>query len=283
MNDTKGDSILNKTERLVLREIEDWENVFFKEASTYDPFMYDRYIEKQFERMIPKEKKKQWFDFFDGLLFQLQAYVQNASFQYEAEATLLKEANVFDESIQNVYEMKNLSIHQLRFIAEQQMARKRLVSSIEGGLVGTGSFLFLTFDYPVLLGINIRMIQLIGMTYGYPMQHPVETVIVLKVLMIALVPERYRKDLWDDVLRNTRHFEDPHFYPDKGSIVDERWINSYLKQVVKAFVIMSLRKKLIQGIPLLGIGVGVYMNYRFASRVSEVAHHFYQKRLLLEK
>ena len=56
-----------------------------------------------------------------------------------------------------------------------------------------------------------------------------------------------------------------------------------LKQILKTFSIYALRRKVFQGIPVLGMAIGSTVNYRLTRNVTEFANKFYQVRYILEK
>ena len=56
-----------------------------------------------------------------------------------------------------------------------------------------------------------------------------------------------------------------------------------LKQILKTFSIYALRRKLFQGIPVIGMAIGSTVNYRLTRNVTEFANRFYQVRHIVEK
>lgn len=72
---------------------------------------------------------------------------------------------------------------------------------------------------------------------------------------------------------------------EKGNdaITDVMWIEQPVQQILKAMVIALFRKKLIQGIPLVGMAIGSGINYQLTRKVTELAQKYYQLRYLKEK
>lgn len=77
--------------------------------------------------------------------------------------------------------------------------------------------------------------------------------------------------------------EDSYFYEGEEEVLKPASIEVVLKQILKTFSIYALRRKLFQGVPVLGIAIGSTVNYRLTRNVTEFANRFYQVRYLLEK
>ncbi|TLS39111.1 EcsC family protein [Pseudalkalibacillus caeni] len=268
----------------VFEAIEQWENEALNHETTDIQKTFDKWFENQLNRLDPKLQDKVYTT-IDSLLFHFHALIQNSQFQLDSTRRLLTEARLFNSEIKDLSDMKLLTVDQLIYIAEHQLARQRLVSFAQGGLAGTGSLLLLGLDIPALLAINLRTVQSIAMTYGYQVSMPAEMMISLKVFHMATLPKQLQKQEWDKLEEEIREGDDfhPYFYEGGDELTDGTWLHSPLKQLGKGLAIIMLRKKLIQGIPLFGIAFGAGMNYRFSKSVSEVAHKFYQKRFLMEK
>jgi hypothetical protein len=196
----------------------------------------------------------------------------------------LNEARLFNDEIDHIADMKKLNIDQLRYMASQHIARQRLLSFAQGGLTGTGGFFLLGIDFPAVLTMNLRSVQLIAMNYGYQVGLPGEMMTALKVFHTASLPRRLRHDAWKNLEEEVfGGIYDLYFYEDDSILVNSHWLEHTLKQLVKSVVIQLLRKKLVQGVPLLGMAFGASMNYQFSRQITELAHHFYQKRHLNDK
>ena len=255
----------------------EWEKRFFQHKDRSGPQREEPSIQSQFDKL---NKRYEWLD---ALLFHLHSLIENAAFQTDARDRLLKEARDFDPSISEIGDLKHLPIQTLNDLAEKQMARHRLLSLAQGGLSGTGSIVFLGIDLPMMLTTNLCAVQMMAQTYGYSFYHPLETLVSLKVFYIATIPRVYQYEVWKAIEKEVEDIKNDYFYEGDDTIVDTIWFENMLKQIVKAFIIMILRKKAIQGIPLFGMLFGAGVNYQFARKVTEIANKFYQKRLLHER
>ncbi|MBU8905182.1 EcsC family protein [Desertibacillus haloalkaliphilus] len=268
----------------VWNEVLQWEEQFINIEATDFERTYKKLLNSSFEK-LGKKRQTKVLETVDRLLFHLHAMIQHSRYHQDAKSRLIDQARVFNEEIEDVSDLKQLNMAQLNFIAQQQVAKQRLLSFGQGGLSGMGGVLLLGTDLPALFFINLRSVQLIAMTYGYDLKRPYEMMVALKVFHAASLPRELQKQAWDqleaEVSEQTNR--DTWFYEGDETVTELTWLQQPANQVLKAMLIVLLRKKLIQGVPLIGMAFGASMNYQFTRQVTEFAHRFYQKRFLLEK
>jgi hypothetical protein len=269
-------------EEQIWQEIKSWEQDFF----TYEPTDFGRTYEKwasgQMD-LLPYETQEKIGEYVDSVLFHIHALIQNSQFQLDMKKRLLSEARVFRDDIFEIEDLQKCTIDQLSYMADQQIARNRLLSLTQGGLAGTGGLLFLGTDFPAMIALGIRSVQSIAMHYGYDIQRPSEMMRSLKVYHSATMPKRYQQEKWEELMEEIREEEDPIFYAGKDVVADISWVSQPIRQIAKTMAIMLLRKKLTQGLPIFGMALGAVMNYQQSRKITEIAHKFYQKRYLMEK
>ncbi len=90
-----------------------------------------------------RKSEKEFFTKADGWLFHLHAFIQSSQAQLDARNRILGTSRLFDESIEQLEDLKALSIDQLTYIAEQQTARHRLYSFVQGGATGAWRFIII--------------------------------------------------------------------------------------------------------------------------------------------
>ncbi|WP_179298860.1 EcsC family protein [Evansella halocellulosilytica] len=270
-------------EETVWNDIIQWETNELDHTGTDISKTYQRWLDKSIEMLDPKWKKKM-LTTLDSILFHLHATVQQGRFDQQAMDFILTQARVFNSQIETVEDMKMLSIDQLRFIAKKQLAKQRLTSFAQGGLTGIGGIVFTLSDLPLMLAINLRTVQLTSLTYGYDLRKPYEMMLVLKLFHAISLPQHLRKQAWDQLINEvSASGEQFMFYEGEEDVTTQAWLQKPLHNIAKLVFLSFARKKVIQGIPVLGIALGATMNYQFSYLISESAHMFYQKRLLLER
>ncbi|WP_040207650.1 EcsC family protein [Neobacillus jeddahensis] len=273
---------LTDREENVLNGIRLWEKNLLEIAANDFYLTYEKYLERSFS-LLPQKVQQQFFSVIDSWLFHLHSIIQGSQLQMDAKERILASGRIFRDDLKKIADLKQLEIHQLQYIAEQQIARHRLYSLTQGGLSGTGGILLLGADIPAMAVINLRVIQLIAMTYGVEVNTPFEMMTSLKVFHTATLPARLQKEGWTSLMMDLEENEEVYFYEGKDEITDINWLEQPVQQLVKAVVIFVFRKKLVQGIPLVSMVIGASANYQLTRKVTDFAHKYYQLRYLKEK
>ncbi|KHE72922.1 ABC transporter substrate-binding protein [Halobacillus sp. BBL2006] len=264
----------------VAMEVDSW----LAQYRNYQPndfeMIYDDWIQQSFYNVDPGIKEK-FFSKLDDWFFHTHAFLQGTSFQNEARGRILTVGRVLAENIENITDMRReLTVDQLTYIAEQQIARGRLYSFAQGGLTGTGGWLLLGLDYPLMMVMNIRAVQLVGLTFGHEMNHPYEMMISLKVFHAATLPKRLQGAAWKDLMNEVNNKNHPYIFEGDDRLTNESWVEQPLKQAFKSLFILMFRKKMFQGLPFISIAIGAYSNYHLTRQVTDFALRFYQYRHL---
>jgi hypothetical protein len=273
----------SKSEERIWNEIKEWELQLHQHEPNDFEMMYEKWVETGFEKLNPKVRER-FFTNLDNWIFHLNALLQGSQSQIDARQRIVNEGRIFDNSITDLSEMRKLTIDQLIFISEQQIAKNRLLSFAQGGLSGTGGFIMAGVDLPAMAILNLRSIQHVAMTYGYDVSVPYEMMLSLKVFHLSTLPKRLQAGGWKELVEET---EDSsrfrYLYEGEDQVITEAWFEQPMKQLLKSFFIFVFRKKLIQGLPLIGMAIGAAANYQLTRQVTDFAHRFYQLRYLTEK
>ncbi|MEH7548421.1 MULTISPECIES: EcsC family protein [Bacillaceae] len=273
---------LTERETVVMNEIRSWEkNLLNYEANDFQ-LLYEKYLERSFS-LLPEKVQRQFFFLIDGWLFHLHSIIQGSQLQMDAKERILTSGRIFRKDIEKIADLRQLDIDQLQYIAEQQIAKHRLYSFAQGGFSGTGGTLLLGADIPAMAVINLRVVQLIAMTYGFEVNTPFEMMTSLKVFHTATLPPRIQKEGWASLMIELEAHEELYFYEGNEKITDITWLEQPVQQLFKAMVIMLFRKRAIQGIPLVSMAIGAGTNYQLTRKVTDFAHKYYQLRYLKEK
>ncbi|WP_280769918.1 EcsC family protein [Salipaludibacillus daqingensis] len=274
---------LTERERQVSEEISKWELAQFASQGTDFSMTYQKWMNQAIQQLDPILKKR-ILSILDQTLFHIQASLQQSTFEQRSIENIFVEARIFRYDIDEIADLKKLSIDQVRFIARKHLAKQRVVALGQGGIAGGGGMLMYLSDLPLMLAINLRTVQLLAMIYGNDMRRPYEMMLALKVFHASSLPKHLQGAAWQELLEENHHVqEEAFFYEGEENVIAQSWIQQPLKQILKLLMLRFARKKLIQGIPIAGIAIGAGMNYRFACEVSDVSHMFYQKRWLQEK
>lgn len=271
------------SKKQVASEVKKWLVQYQNYQANDFEMMYDNWVQQTFYRMDPGIKEK-FFSKIDAWFFHTHAFLQGTSFQMDARERILTVGKVFSEDIDYIEDLKSeLTVDQLTYIANQQITRGRLYSFAQGGLTGTGGWLLLGLDFPLMMVMNIRAVQLVGLTFGHEMNHPYEMMISLKVFHAATLPKRLQAAAWKDLMNEVNQKENPYIFDGNDQLTDESWLEQPLKQCFKSVFIMMFRKKIFQGIPFVSVAIGAYSNYQLTKQVTDFATKFYQYRHLMEE
>ncbi|MEW5550426.1 EcsC family protein [Peribacillus frigoritolerans] len=269
-------------EMKVWNEISEWQEKLYQYEPTDLAALYDKWLEQGFA-LLPENVQQQFFEKLDTWLFHLHAMVQSSQVQIDARERILASARVFNEEIETLGDLNHLTIDQLNYIANQHIAKHRLYSFAQGGMSGSGGLLLLGSDIPAMTVINVRIVQLIAMSYGVEVNTPFEMMLALKVFNAGAMPKRLQGIAWEELIREVQTAEDDYFYLGIEELTNPTWMEQPLKQLLKALSIAVFRKKLVRGIPFISMAIGAGSNYQMTRNVSEFAQKFYQYRYLLEK
>ncbi|MFJ8068088.1 EcsC family protein [Peribacillus sp. NPDC096447] len=269
-------------EMKIWNEISEWQEKLYQYEPTDLAALYDKWLEQGFA-LLPENVQQQFFEKLDTWLFHLHAMVQSSQVQIDARERILASARVFNEEIETLSDLNHLSIDQLNYIANQHIAKHRLYSFAQGGMSGSGGLLLLGSDIPAMTVINVRIVQLIAMSYGVEVNTPFEMMLALKVFNAGAMPKRLQGIAWEELIREVQTAEDDYFYLGIEELTNPTWMEQPLKQLLKALSITVFRKKLVRGIPFISMAIGAGANYQMTRSVSEFAQKFYQYRYLLEK
>ncbi|GGE77080.1 EcsC family protein [Priestia taiwanensis] len=273
---------LTTREQKIWNDILEWQNTLANKDANVVQRQLDKWVEEVF-KTIPTKKQHSFFRHLDGWLFHLHAFIQQSQVQIDAKNRILLYARTFDETVEEIEDMSGLSIDVRAYMVDQMLAKHRLYSFVQGGVAGTGGILFLGMDIPTMATINLRAVQLVAMTYGYDVNKPYEMMMALRVFHAALLPGHLQQYAWDQLVQDVQPGERPFFYEGNEELTNEKWLEQPMKQLLKMLAIYALRRKVWQGIPLLGIAIGSTANYKLTRHVTDFANRFYQFRALADK
>ena len=273
---------LTNREQIMYEEILEWRGRLSSYERTDAETIYEKLISNGIS-YIPEDKQKELYETLDSVLFHLHAMIQGAQFQVEASDRILACARLFDEEIEEIGDLKRLSVDQIEYIVKQQISRHRVYSFTQGGMSGMGGVPLLLSDLPAILVINLRLVQLIALSYGYEVNTPKEMMISLKAFYTGTLPERYQMAGLEDLINNASESGQSYFYEGKEEITNAEWFDQPLRLMAKYTAIKMFKNRKIQGLPIVSMMIGAGSNYSLTKKVSDFAHHFYKYRYLMEK
>jgi hypothetical protein len=142
-------------------------------------------------------------------------------------------------------------------------------AAVEGGITGAGGLFLGLADFPVLIGIKIKLLFDIASIYGFNIKDYKERVYILHIFELAFSSDAYRKKIylqmndWDVKSREL---------PEDINQFD--WRN--FQQEYRDYIDLA---KMIQLVPLIGAPVGAFVNYRLIRKLGSTAMNAYRMRI----
>ena len=149
----------------------------------------------------------------------------------------------------------------------------RQTAAVEGGITGAGGILLGLVDFPVLIGIKIKLLFEMAAIYGFDIKDYKERVYLLHIFELAFSSDVHRKKIY---LKMTDWEEKAKNLPEDINQFD--WRN--FQQEYRDYLDLA---KLAQLIPVIGAPVGVIVNNRLLKKLGVTAMNAYRMRLLEEK
>lgn len=145
-------------------------------------------------------------------------------------------------------------------------------SAAEGGVAGAGGFLLSLADFPVLLGLKMKMLFEIGSLYGFSVSDYRERVYILYIFQLAFSSQERRREVYQYLANWPEHSRQ---LPDDINQFD--WLR--FQQEYRDYIDLA---KMAQLIPGIGAAVGIVVNYRLVKQLGRTAMNAYRMRLLAQ-
>jgi len=144
----------------------------------------------------------------------------------------------------------------------------RKTASVEGAVTGAGGFLFGLAEFPILIGIKMKLLFDIAALYGYDVKDYKERLYILYIFQLAFSSQQGRNDVlkrisdWDSYVKSL---------PEDMEQFDWRTF----QQEYRDYIDLA---KMAQLIPVIGAAVGAIVNYKLINKLGETAMNCYRMR-----
>lgn len=144
----------------------------------------------------------------------------------------------------------------------------RKTASAEGAVTGAGGILLGLADFPILIGIKMKLLFDIAAIYGYDIKNYKERLYILHIFQLAFSSQQGRNDVFKQI-------EDWDNYqqtlPEEVDQFDWRTF----QQEYRDYIDLA---KMAQLIPVIGAAVGAIVNYNLINKLGETAINCYRMR-----
>lgn len=155
-------------------------------------------------------------------------------------------------------------------LVEQRIRFYQTTAAAEGGITGAGGILLGLADFPILLGIKLKLLFDIAGLYGFDPTDYKERVYLLHIFELAFSSQQHRRQVFEKM----QHWEQKKaLLPDDIHQFDWR----SFQQEYRDYIDLA---KMAQLVPGIGAVVGVVVNYRLIRQLGDTAMNAYRMRLL---
>jgi len=231
-------------EEKAYHELELWKKKFLKEPSLFDKV--SKGLQNRVNKIIP-EKVHQ------GITIAIEKMVK---------------AVLFGARYTTAAPRQDSSLQLREAFVKERIEFYRKTASAEGALTGAGGFLLGMAEFPVLIGIKLKMLFDIAAIYGYDVKDYRERLYILYIFQLAFSSQQARNRVfhqiadWNEFVKSL---------PDDAEKFDWR----SFQQEYRDYIDLA---KMAQLIPLVGAAVGAVVNYKLINKLGETAMNCYRMR-----
>jgi hypothetical protein len=153
-------------------------------------------------------------------------------------------------------------------LVSNRISAYRKTAAAEGGITGAGGFLFGLADFPLLLGIKMKLLYDIAALYGYDVDDYRERLFILYIFQLAFSSQQHRKKIFSDV----DHWNE-YVQTIPKNLEEFDWRS--FQQEYRDYIDLA---KMLQLVPGIGAVVGVVVNYKLIKKLGETAINAYRLR-----
>jgi uncharacterized protein (DUF697 family) len=144
----------------------------------------------------------------------------------------------------------------------------RNAAAAEGAITGAGGILLGLADFPIWLGLKVKMLCEIAALYGKDLSKLRERIFLLYIFEITFSSQSHRRKIFE-IMNNWKEFEKK--IPDDINAFDWR----SFQQEYRDFIDIA---KLLQLVPGIGAAVGAVVNHRLTEKLGMTAMNAYRLR-----
>lgn len=165
---------------------------------------------------------------------------------------------------------KEMSLMHRESLVLQKIDGYCKTGAAEGGITGAGGFLMSMADFPILIGIKMKLLFEIASLYGFDVKDYRERLYILYIFQLAFSSKQGSTK----VFMRIKDWESKRqSLPENPDNFD--WLT--FQQEYRDYIDIA---KLAQLIPVVGAAVGAVANYQLIKRLGKTAMQAYRMRLL---
>jgi hypothetical protein len=169
--------------------------------------------------------------------------------------------------------LSGLKLIERELLIKTKTENYRIVATTEGVVTGASGILLGLADFPILMGIKIKLLFEISAIYGYQVKDYRERIYILYIFQIAFSSQKRRQEIYKKI---ESWEEYSSTLPEKVEEFDWRSFQQEYRDYIDLV-------KLAQLIPLIGAAVGGVANYKLVNHLSDTAKNAYRMRYFKHK
>jgi hypothetical protein len=165
------------------------------------------------------------------------------------------------------------SLQQTEEAVEKLIRNYRNTAAAEGGVTGAGGILLGLADFPILLGIKLKLLFDVAALYGFDVKDYKERVYILHIFQLAFSSQEHRQKVYLQVA---------DWEVQKQALPDDMHQFEWrpFQQEYRDYIDLV---KMAQLIPGIGAVVGIVANYKLINQLGTTAKNAYRMRLFAQQ
>ena len=155
-------------------------------------------------------------------------------------------------------------------LVKSQISFYQKTATIEGALTGAGGILLGLADFPLLIGIKLKLLFDIASIYGFDIKDYKERLYLLYIFQLAFSSQQRRNQIYK-LMNNWQGYSSS--LPDNVEEFDWRTF----QQEYRDYIDLA---KMAQLLPVIGSAVGAVANYKLIEQLGDTAMNSYRMRRL---
>jgi len=177
---------------------------------------------------------------------------------------------LFGSAYTTAIRLENAELQEREDLVLKKIDFYKKTAAVEGGITGAGGILMGLADFPLLIGLKIKLLFDIASIYGFDVKDYKERVYILHIFELAFSSDVHRKNIYLEMIDWNKKREE---LPEDIHKFDWR----RFQQEYRDYIDLA---KMAQLIPVIGAPVGVIVNYRLIKKLGVTAMNAYRMRLL---
>jgi uncharacterized protein (DUF697 family) len=157
--------------------------------------------------------------------------------------------------------------------AEETISLYKKLAAAEGAGTGAGGILLGLADFPILIGIKMKLLFQLAHIYGHSTQDYRERMFVLYVFQLAFSSQLKKGSLFQTILHWNETMRSLPSTETYAQHIDWQQLQQEYRDTIDL-------RKMLQMVPVIGAAVGAWANYGLLDELGSVAMNCYRLRWL---